>query len=870
VSEARAMVHQSQKMLDTPLKKKGVERSTSDASSVSPRSPASPGDASPVDTGEEDVETLQPRTLHGKLLSWSIGLEGGDVASVALPDFKERVWDDVRDYYEYMKVSAGVIQKEWKRYRAQSRYERYKKGRKAHDLGVQEEFYSLWARVHLQRPNVRIVCSQFMIGWRVYVRECQIAEDKAQDLANLWNVVVIKRNLKEWSWICSIERHARCLYYRRHWLDVLEWTRFQLAWKRMRRRLQGKFLYHAYRALYFYARCSAKTKARAFRLFRYFDESVAELGMPLARFPGYHQLFYCDDVLERFREKDAVERKIMRLSYTRLMPKVVDRWSTYVDSCKKTRYSIQHSIKRIQRRGLLQLKANADEMAEQRERDADRVRTITGFDEASRAAGAADDGPSNEMDNLAELVDHEEREQLRQMVKEEKRKLIIRMRFEQLRKESEVLRLLPAKFDESMRLLDRELNERDKRWQAKLNDERKLIRDEAKADLTTWNKTVDSYRKVLSDATDILTGVMDRAEADHSADVFYGCWCHLRKAAAHVRLRRVVHRNYLQRLLGVCSRHRRMEKSVHRYYRLRIKWVWWLRWLRMIEHHYKETTPGLKVSILRRRALALRVSDTLAPIGRLLTLPEACKRLDVTFYLWLERVHTVFSRREVTHLWRMRRAVRVVHRCFDFLKNRIIWSGRAKAIAAGEKPWVERNASADLYIWKRKFFSGVAYAEMLRQIEEKLKKKFMSMVKGGVRLPQLISDRRAEVEKKCVLEQKLLLKTLDEIDSSSSSGAASVFAGSFPVKHWGTVLNLRRNEVLCQLDRADALARRARRDFDSARVAFYLSDWMFRASTVGLPVLGDKTLTNDKKYWIEVKNLFQMARSGQVTMKTRD
>lgn len=41
------------------------------------------------------------------------------------------------------------------------------------------------------------------------------------------------------------------------------------------------------------------------------------------------------------------------------------------------------------------------------------------------------------------------------MLKEEKRKLIIRMRFDQLKRETLVLQQMPAKYDDSMRQLER-------------------------------------------------------------------------------------------------------------------------------------------------------------------------------------------------------------------------------------------------------------------------------------------------------------------------------------------------------------------------------------------------------------------------------
>lgn len=151
------------------------------------------------------------------------------------------------------------------------------------------------------------------------------------------------------------------------------------------------------------------------------------------------------------------------------------------------------------------------------------------------------------------------------------------------------------------------------------------------------------------------------------------------------------------------------------------------------------------------------------------------------------------------------------------------------------RAWVERNASADIRLWKRKFFMGVSYAEILRSIEERLKGKFMGMVKGSARLPQMISDRRKQVERRVNLESRLLLQALDEVEAGQGGDAQSlkmgVFAKSFPVEHWGTVLNLRKHEVMAMLDRMDAFARTARQEFDSATVAFSLSQWLFRSAS---------------------------------------
>jgi hypothetical protein len=202
------------------------------------------------------------------------------------------------------------------------------------------------------------------------------------------------------------------------------------------------------------------------------------------------------------------------------------------------------------------------------------------------------------------------------------------------------------------------------------------------------------------------------------------------------------------------------------------------------------------------------------------------------------KAKALYPELQVVHLWHVRRCVRMIHRCFDFLKTGVIWRERSKMLDMLEEPdkgraWVERNASADIRLWKRKFFMGVSYAEILRSIEERLKLKFMGLVKGSARLPQLISDRRKEVERRVNVESRLLLQTLDEIEAGRGDAQSikmGVFAKSFPVEHWGTVLNLRKHEVMATLDRMDAFARIARHEFDSAVVAFSLSQWLFRSA----------------------------------------
>ncbi len=64
---------------------------------------------------------------------------------------------------------------------------------------------------------------------------------------------------------------------------------------------QDHMLHHALRALYFWTRCAAKCRVRAFKLFRFSEDCVDPLSMPLKRqvppqplsLPPSHTLFWC-------------------------------------------------------------------------------------------------------------------------------------------------------------------------------------------------------------------------------------------------------------------------------------------------------------------------------------------------------------------------------------------------------------------------------------------------------------------------------------------------------------------------------------------------------------------------------------------------
>ena len=63
------------------------------------------------------------------------------------------------------------------------------------------------------------------------------------------------------------------------------------------------------------------------------------------------------------------------------------------------------------------------------------------------------------------------------------------------------------------------------------------------------------------------------------------------------------------------ARARYLWRGMHIYHELRIQWVLWHRWLRMLENHYMYQTPGLKVAVKVRTERAQRFSKLLERRG---------------------------------------------------------------------------------------------------------------------------------------------------------------------------------------------------------------------------------------------------------------
>lgn len=185
--------------------------------------------------GSQTGDVVDLKSVHGKLLIWAIGAHEG-LASTALLDLKEKVWEEEAMLQAKAQWAAKTLQKEWKCFRMRGRYLRYVLGKARRRLAKMQNTCSLWTRVILQRPHARGILFRFLIGWRVYVCSCNIAREKAQDLVMLWHVLFIKKHLKAWQSICLILRHSRTSNLWRRYGPWWKLWHYQRRWKQMRKK----------------------------------------------------------------------------------------------------------------------------------------------------------------------------------------------------------------------------------------------------------------------------------------------------------------------------------------------------------------------------------------------------------------------------------------------------------------------------------------------------------------------------------------------------------------------------------------------------------------------------------------------------------
>jgi len=571
-------------------------------------------------------------------------------------------------------------------------------------------------------------------------------------------------------------------------------------------------MFAVFRCIYFYARCASKTRLRAARLFRLEEESIYELVMPTERFPGWYQFFHTEPILEHFRAKDWRGRRVFRMNYQRLLPFIFEKWQWAREEGNRWRVAVcahETTLKNNAFSALCFL-LELDDLGNRVHRDVDlemEDEAREQFEKEKAIQNHVDPMKQIEanIDNLAGLVDYENQALLRSLVRDAKHKTMYRIKIDSLDKEREVLAELSEKIARDNEVVEKLAEVSSANEHLKREEEVHIMADIHFVEETKWSQSIQQVRDLFTRATDILGRVLEMSSAERDAKVFRLCWQTLRKAAFKVRIRRLFNRAHIRRLIRICVFHLRLKRSIYKYYPLRLCLYALLRWFKFVENRYLHTTPGLKGAVRRRQDLYLKLGVRLEEFSSYLVfarVPNMVEYTTLPFVIrrWIELTQTSAARRAILDLFHKRQGLRLLARCFDFLKHGVRWRERTDASVKLLPSFLEKQAACDLEIWKKNYFSGTSYAQKLRLSHRRGKVKALALVSKGPRLVAMMQQRRTLVESRLKLEQQLLMRYFEAVDSAAGDcDAPQGLASSpeaFPVTSWGSVLNMRRNNTL--------------------------------------------------------------------------
>ena len=168
-------------------------------------------------------------------------------------------------------IGRTTRQATWRGHMARKRVQTYCEGRAARAGRAAAAVFSLWRRLAVRRPAdaaTAVRAADMLVKWRVLVCHKKIGAEKARDLRQLWEVLQVMRHLRAWRRCGRAQRAGRRVLLSQGTVAWMDWEHGQRAWKRLRLGCVRRSLYHAFRALYFWARCAAKCRRRSYKLFR--------------------------------------------------------------------------------------------------------------------------------------------------------------------------------------------------------------------------------------------------------------------------------------------------------------------------------------------------------------------------------------------------------------------------------------------------------------------------------------------------------------------------------------------------------------------------------------------------------------------------
>ena len=220
-------------------------------------------------------------------------------------------------------------------------------------------------------------------------------------------------------------------------------------------------------------------------------------------------------------------------------------------------------------------------------------------------------------------------------------------------------------------------------------------------------------RKILK----LLLTVRAQAETTYA---FVLSWRYFRAFRLGLCLKKSFHmrnRQILRNRLRICARLRYLWRGMHIYHELRIQWVLWHRWLRMLENHYMYQTPGLKVAVKVRTERAQRFSKLLERRGVARDtaydfdeLHPISTDLRACLYRWSLFVSDQVRDRAVRYLLAWRRRLVVLKRFFDLFALGSVGKGAAAAAAKAQWRGQQHSPRQRHWSWCRRWQVGEAGA----------------------------------------------------------------------------------------------------------------------------------------------------------------
>ena len=820
-------------------------------------------------------------SVRNKLAQWSRGeLDHGRPKYTLLPAANVLIKEEEDKLRARMYKAAVLFQANWKRHTQSKRYRLYSTNKRARIAKLLKAIVPLWLRVvrqreHLPGSKVRSTMSWALISWHVEVSQRRIALDKARDLKDLYLALLGRTIMRCWRRCAAVigqDRRHRMWHGFEPWLAF--WKDAKIVEKSFNKH-RVAFLYSAFRCLYFYKCCAAKGKRRAHKLFRHEEVSIYEFNMPLENFRGYFSLFDPTYILEKFRCKDWYERRVYRCRYQRMIPSYFSAWEQVATKGLQWRVVIGVHETRVKGRAFsafcflletdefgVRLHLQVEKEQEEEEAMAELERNPPPEPEPRQRLRDLE----NDVDNLAGLVDYEKREILRKMIANEKRALMFRVKYDLLSKDRQYVMQLEGETFRDLDALDADIKFITTHDHTRKDEHDQLLAMAKYDETAKWAKCFENVKILFELATDKMASVLDAYEKIREAVVFRTAWRTLRKAAFRVRIKRIFHRAHMRRLLIICTQHRRMERSIYRYRPLRLMFYALLRWFKEVEFQYVHTTKGLKAQTQRRQDVHTKLSHSLYAYrdslsgSAVMRLPNNAQYHAPQLVLdrWCEYHQSTIARREITLLFHKRRGVHLLSRAFDFLKHGVVCRQRMAGRDAAPQRFLAQQASCDLLQWKKHFFCGVNYANVLRLAERRGRARSLLCVAKGPRLTTSLQDRQRAIRSRIVLEQQLLMRYFESVDVA---GAPSMSASiQYPVESWGTVLNMRHSELERLLQRCDDLARAAKFEFGSITVGLGLSNWLFKVECHELPETGSLQLPGSKSYWRHIDGLCASAK----------